>query len=142
MLFRSVTMSHKFCDGEIKSDDFTEIKEAKEKLESDVFKHLENFEVRKMNECILEFSSFLNKYVEENKPWALNKEGNLDRLNVVLSNLLEGIRFLACFLSPILTKKTRDMQQILNLENFDLALTYKVGDKVNTISPLFPNLTD
>ena len=139
---RVVTMSHKFCDGEIKSDDFTEIKEAKEKLESDVFKHLENFEVRKMNESILEFSSFLNKYVEENKPWALNKEGNLDRLNVVLSNLLEGIRFLACFLSPILTKKSQEMQQILNFENFNLALTYKVGDKVNTISPLFPNLTD
>ena len=73
---------------------------------------------------------------------ALNKEGDLDRLNVVLSNLLEGIRFLACFLSPILTKKSQEMQQILNLENFDLSLTYKVGDKVNTISPLFPNLTD
>lgn len=48
--------------------------------------------------------SAANKYIDENTPWVLNKEGDKQRLNKVLYNLLEAIRITATLLMPFITR--------------------------------------
>lgn len=48
-----------------------------------------------------------NKYIDLNKPWELNKNGDKARLNAVLYNLTEGIRVIATLLLPFMTKYPR-----------------------------------
>lgn len=45
-----------------------------------------------------------DKYINENKPWELNKAGNLDRIKVVLSNVTESLRILTVLLYPFIPK--------------------------------------
>ncbi|MDE6029146.1 MAG: methionine--tRNA ligase [Clostridiales bacterium] len=45
-----------------------------------------------------------NKYIDANKPWELNKAGDMDRLNAVMYNLTEAIRVVSGLLLPFLTK--------------------------------------
>ena len=47
------------------------------------------------------FIRYLNKYIDENKPWAVAKEGNISLLSSILRNLLESIYSIAVLLSPI-----------------------------------------
>lgn len=53
--------------------------------------------------CIMEFVRRLNKYIDETEPWVLAKDpsGQL-RLETVLYNLLEGIRYTAVLLKPFI----------------------------------------
>ena len=48
-----------------------------------------------------------NKYIDLNKPWELKKNGDTERLNAVIYNLLDGIRVTAGLLLPFLTKYPR-----------------------------------
>ncbi len=48
-----------------------------------------------------------NKYIDMNKPWELNKNGDKERLNAVIYSLLEAIRVVANLLLPFLTHYPR-----------------------------------
>ncbi|MCH5350603.1 MAG: methionine--tRNA ligase [Clostridiales bacterium] len=48
-----------------------------------------------------------NKYIDLNKPWELNKNGDKARLNTVMYVLLEAIRVTANLLLPFITKYPR-----------------------------------
>ena len=43
-----------------------------------------------------------NKYIDEAAPWALNKAGETEKLQTVLYNLLETIRFITILISPVM----------------------------------------
>jgi len=43
-----------------------------------------------------------NRYVEENAPWTLAKNNNMDRLGAVLYNLSESLRLIALHLYPVM----------------------------------------
>lgn len=43
-----------------------------------------------------------NKYIDETTPWILGKEGNTERLNTVLYNLIESIRIIAQLIEPFM----------------------------------------
>lgn len=64
---------------------------------------------------ILDFSHHLNKYVQENKLWELINT-DLPTFDKVIYNLLESLRILALELSPILTKKWKEMFNQLGLD--------------------------
>ena len=63
-----------------------------------------------------------NKYIDETMPWALNKEGNKERLATVMYVLCECIRFSATLLLPFITKTATTIFTKLGLDvptNFD-----------------------
>lgn len=71
------------------------------------------------------FIKFLNKYVDEKKPWTLHKESKTEELNDVLYDLLESLRLLSVLLYPFLPQTANKIRQQLNLgdideNNFDL----------------------
>jgi len=56
-----------------------------------------------------------NRYVEENAPWSLARNGNDTRLDTVLYHLIETLRLIALQLAPFMPQKSEVMLcQILN----------------------------
>jgi methionyl-tRNA synthetase len=102
-------------------------------------------EISKVINEILKISYTLNKYVQDNKPWELLKT-DVDKFDKVIYNLLESLRILALELSPILTKKWKEMFDQLGLDESNvghkrLAFTdIMVGKKVKKGTHLFTNI--
>jgi methionyl-tRNA synthetase len=85
----------------------------------------------------------LNAYVEESKPWELAKdESQAERLDSVLYNLAEGIRFLALLLHPYMPESSGRLLDALAEGNRELdAFGARAGGQtVERIPPLFPKL--
>lgn len=98
-------------------------------------------------EKLWEFIRSLNKYVDENKPWQLAKEGDIEKLSSVIRNLLESIYSVAALLSPLLInisykitdslnpgKNLKDIASLLSLDNLE------TGVKPVSLGILFPKL--
>ena len=85
----------------------------------------------------------MNRYVEETQPWVLAKDdGDAERLDQVLYNLVEGLRILTLLLHPYLPESSEVLaaalgQSGLGLEDFG---SRGGGQSVERIEPLFPKL--
>lgn len=97
-------------------DDFAEDVEKRIVVIHELYK---KHELSKILLEILQLSYALNKYVQDNKPWELLKE-DLKRFDQVMYVLLESLRILALELSPILTKKWKEIFFQLGLDDTNL----------------------
>ena len=88
-----------------------------------------------------------NKYIDETTPWVLAKSEDKSRLNAVMYNLLEAIRFVGVMLKPIIPATCDAIAAQLGVEEasmtlssvqggFGLPATYTVGQA----APLFSRL--
>lgn len=88
----------------------------------------------------------LNKYIDTTEPWKLAKDekasGDLDS---VLYHLIDGLRIVALFVTPVIPIAAENMWGQLGLSDFtanNLAAAvpgkYPAGTKVNKTQPLFP----
>jgi methionyl-tRNA synthetase len=85
----------------------------------------------------------LNAYVEETKPWELAKDDSqAERLDSVLYNLAEGIRFLALLLHPYMPETSGRLLDALAEGNRELDAfgARGGGARIERIEPLFPKL--
>ena len=86
---------------------------------------------------LLNLSSEANKYVEDSKPWELNKQNKKDKLFNFLNIVSNVVRNLVFYLSPILKsgiKLAKEQFQFSSkdldprsLVNFELLNNHKVG---------------
>jgi len=91
-----------------------------------------------------------NRYVEDNAPWALAKQGNDARLDTVLYHLVEILRLVALQLLPFMPgKMTQMMSQILDrpvqADEFSFAAdggwgVLEAGHQCRKPEPLFPRM--
>jgi methionyl-tRNA synthetase len=83
----------------------------------------------------------LNRYVEENAPWALAKEGGrAAELSAVLASLAEGLRVVTLALVPYMPVKTAALLDALDAGEQtarEFAL-HGWGGRVSALAPLFP----
>ena len=70
----------------------------------------------------------LNQRIEAERPWDLQKQGEIGKLHAFLDELVTGLRRIAWWLEPFMPEKAQKLQQSLN------AGTVQRGD------PLFPRL--
>ena len=106
---------------------------------------MEKFDVSKALTEIFNIFIKANKYIDISMPWQLNKEGNTDRLNNVLYNLLNAIYLGTVLLNPFLTQCTQKVlevfnQQKPNLDQITQPLILKSGVNLSELLPLFPRL--
>jgi methionyl-tRNA synthetase len=86
----------------------------------------------------------LNRYVEEQAPWTLAKEGSDERLDQVLHGLAEGIRVVSVLLHPYMPDTTTRLLDALGHD--DLSLEHAAfggapgGAAVGKLPPLFPKI--
>ena len=90
----------------------------------------------------------MNKFIEDNKPWKLAKQGEQERLLAFLYNLLEALRVTAIFIYPFLPKTSSEIASRLTLSSKILSwnsLTQwgllEPGASLKQGGVLFPKLT-
>ncbi|MDO9026711.1 MAG: methionine--tRNA ligase [bacterium] len=103
-----------------------------------------------LNEAIvqtLDLVKLTNRYVESNAPWKLFKEGNQERINLVLYNATEALRIASILLFPVMPGKCRELLSRLGVEEKDITLAkasewglLKAGQKISAGEPLFPRI--
>ena len=117
---RTISMSNKYFGGVVCnkniSDEFDqELIDVALNMPKNVDKYLDELKIQDALNEIFTLFRRCNKYIDETMPWALAKDSDkIDRLNTVLYNLLESIRFGAIMLRPFLTKTSDKILNQLN----------------------------
>lgn len=152
---RVLSMVHKYQDGVVPAPAaFTEEDEALMELGRESMQNyiqlFEHVEFSRALESLWEFVRAMNKYVDDMKPWALNKAGETERLGTVMYVLLEGMRKTAAFLWPVMPLAGEQMlvqlQGSFDATEFDIAREathwngLAPGGALAKVSNLFPRV--
>ena len=148
---RTVAMSNKYFDGEIKAptayeavDD--ELNAAALKAVSELDRLLSEYRMSDALDSVMALARRSNKYIDETAPWVLAKdESTKERLGTVLYNLLECIRYIAVLISPFMPETAEKIFEqintdVKNYESLDNFGGLEVGGKVGAAVPLFSRL--
>lgn len=157
LLNRTMGMVNRYFDGTVPA--YTEkgaYDEALEALVSRVFDevdgHLNNLAFNKALASLWELVSGLNKYIDDNAPWALAKDdARKDALGSVLYTVLDGIRLVSLLLYPFIpdtaAKIRKQLNTNLDIEKADeksLKAVRKLesGQKLGEAEQLFPRIDE
>jgi len=119
---RMVKMVQRFVGGKAPAfgaltDDDKALVEVAEKARGEVEDAFAAREFHRALEVTLSLSTELNQYVQRNQPWKLAKdESQAERLGQVLYHTLEGIRWVALLLSPVLPEAAGKVLDALGIE--------------------------
>lgn len=144
---RVVMMTDRYFGGKIPAKtDGGEIFADIEVLSERYLLAFEKFDIKAACEIVVELSDYANKYIDDKKPWVLAKEGETE-LGEVLYNLVEILRFIACFLYPILPQSTEKIVEQLGIQIADLNFDFtwgkmKEGNSVKVTEPVFPRIEE
>ncbi len=124
---RVISMLHRYFKGVIPETDPT--LEATKKLSLKIpadqtidayIKAMDNTECHKALTAVWEFISILNKYIDTTAPWTLAKDDTAaGELAIVITNMVEGLRLIACLIHPVMPGTAKTMLGILGLEKSD-----------------------
>ncbi|MFA5406061.1 MAG: methionine--tRNA ligase [Candidatus Nanoarchaeia archaeon] len=98
---------------------------------------LDKLEVQKAIKEIWLIIKNVNKYVNDNEPWALAKNKD-KKLDTVIYNLLEGLRVIAGLVSPFIPETADKIKGMLVVKDFNSKL--KPGQKVKQGEVLFKKI--
>ncbi len=151
LVSRTLTMVDKYCQGKVPQEPKNVHKlELQKKWELKVWRKydrlLNSYKFNEVLSLIWQFISAANKYIDEQKPWQLDKEGRQKKLTFVLWDLLESLNQLSFMLYPFLPQTSKEIRQRLtgkkpDEKNFQFQNSYihlKKGTKINIGKPLFP----
>jgi methionyl-tRNA synthetase len=155
LLNRSLTMVEKYFEGVVpKPGDvkFDEMSEELVNLASEtpgVFaSQMDKLAFSEALSAVWELINKANKYIEQEAPWKLSKEGEIEKLKAVIHNLCEVLRIVAILVTPFIPATASRMWQqlgftddILRQNISDVKFGIKIaGMKVAKGQPLFPRL--
>ena len=122
---RTIAMTNKYFGGQLNKDFVEEpldieFKESILGTVRTVEDKMDQLRVGDSIEAIMELFRRCNKYIDETVPWTLAKEEEKKaRLNTVLYNLLEGIRFGAVLMEPFMPETSRRVFEQINTQKTD-----------------------
>lgn len=150
LLNRSLNMLVKYFDGEIKQEfikEGSEIELAGNEAVLELQKYFDGYQVAEAANVIVEFANTVNKYVADNAPWTLAKDGKLSECGEVLYNVLEASRKIAIMLYPYCPNISKEIFSQLSA---DMIIKYDELDKnklkpakiteKDKIHPVFPRM--
>ena len=121
LLNRTIGMLNKYMDGNVPlysgivneqdSDLETSVKEAIDEYEA----NMDNLHFSNAIDSIWKIISRSNKYIDETAPWTLAKEENIEKLNSVMSHLVENLRIVAILINPVMKDTSNKMFNQLGL---------------------------
>lgn len=136
LLNRTLKMAHKYCDRHVPNivgkDVSSEnvLKSKGTNLGDQVAKAYEALAFSQACETILSLVRASNKYVDEQAPWSLYKQGKQQAVEEVLYAVLETVRLAAYLLSPIIPNISNAVYQ-------QLGFSIDFNQKVTIASALF-----
>ena len=121
---RSLTMVHKYLGGTVPAVEPKAAEEFGNGLNADAWKAIaefektmEDFQFHKALMAVWEFISCMNKFIDVTTPWVLaKKKATRSQLEVVLYNLLEGLRVVSGLIHPFMPATAATMQTHLGLD--------------------------
>ena len=118
LLNRTLSMLVKYFEGDIKPEFLGNNELAEKALETvkAVKHHFDYFEVQEAAQKIIELVDITNKYVTDNAPWTLAKEGNMERCGVVLTNVLQVMTVIASLIYPYCPNIAKSMAEQLSYD--------------------------
>lgn len=97
-----------------------------------------NMQLSQALEALWELVRALNKYVDSQAPWALYKQGNMERLATVMYVLLASMRKIAICLWPVMPKCACELLRQLGQEaNEDEAPVTQINDEIACFGGLY-----
>ncbi|WAL61544.1 methionine--tRNA ligase [Thermocoleostomius sinensis] len=134
LLNRTLKMVQKYCQGQVPRIPLSQVSATNrlqslgETLGKSVADAYENLAFSQACEAVLGFVQAGNKFIDEQAPWSLYKQGNQTAVEHVLYTILESVRLSAYLLSPIIPKVSSAVYQQLGfLTDFN---TLEVGTLV------------
>ena len=147
---RTISMAKKYFDGKVPvQGELNDIDNDLIKCIDDSFNSCKNniveLHVADSLDNVMDIFRRSNKYIDETTPWTLAKEGNTERLQTVIYNLLEAIRIGAVLLNPFLTETSDKIFEQLNTDIREYTSVLKFGNlesgkELNNPEPLFVRL--
>ena len=140
---RTISMANKYFGGSISNKKISEevdqpYLQLLNSLEERVENKMARLEIGLALDEIFDTLRASNKYIDDTMPWALAKnEAELDRLETVLYNLLEGIRVCSIFLEPYLPDTAKEIQRQLGLSERTMKYVSTNSYQVTEPTPLF-----
>jgi methionyl-tRNA synthetase len=121
LLSRVLTMIGKYFDGKIPSAGAEqtpdrELRETAMSVPSKVEEDLLALAFTKYLQDVWMLVMRANRYVEENAPWTLAKNGDLGRLGHVLYNLSESLRLIGLYLYPVMPSTGQKVWTALGID--------------------------
>ena len=134
LLNRTVGMVNKYFGGKVQEykGEVTEFdKDLINTVNAKIAEYEENMDTYHMSnalESIWAIISRANKYVDETAPWVLAKNEEIDKLEAVMSNLVETLRIIAILINPALKETSNKIftQLGINDEKYKEYETIKV----------------
>ena len=120
---RTISMANKYFDGKVQFNNSSEEVDNEligmvNSLEDKVGKNIDILNISEALTDIFDVLRRSNKYIDEISPWLLAKEeSSRNRLELVLYNLLESIRVVACELSPFIPSTCEEIFRQLNISD-------------------------
>ncbi|MDI6735576.1 MAG: methionine--tRNA ligase [bacterium] len=147
LVSRTLSMIQKYNDGLVpqSSSEDGELKEIALALFPKVNQSFDNLAFNLALDHIWKLVRRCNKYVDETAPWTL-KEERL-KLNNILYNLAEAIRFITIYISPFMPDSATKIWQQLGIQEPISSFgtngliqwgLLKPGTKINQVTPVFP----
>lgn len=162
LLNRNLTMINKYCGGNVPSianEDISEqhvLKDIGLHLGEKVKNAYEALAFNQACESILTLVRASNKFIDEQAPWTLYKQGQTQAVEQVLYAVLESVRLAAYLLSPIIPDISSDIYQQLgfgidfnNQSESSIAAPFAIHatwgvlsskQKLNTPKPVFKRI--
>ena len=154
---RTVTMVHKYLSGVVPAIDPTIEAEFGLSLQDKAMeaisayeKAMADFAFHKALMAVWEFISHMNKFIDVTAPWVLAKQkSSRKQLDVVLYNLIEGLRIVSGLIYPIMPETATTMQQHLGMDadvpfyRLDILRNWKQSSPGTTLAKtitLFPRI--
>jgi methionyl-tRNA synthetase len=154
LVSRVINMVKSYCKGKIPQP--SSYQESDEKLKSEaincgevVFEHIKKINLNQSIDQILRLVRSTNRYIENQAPWNLAKEGNHERLGTVLYVGCEVLRIISALFYPLLPNKSLRIRELLGLSGEELNPSLektkiwgvlKLGIKVGKPESLFPRI--
>ncbi len=123
LVSRTLAMAERFCQGEIPQAGILEeidreLESAGLKVAGDAERLVKELSFHRLLIAIWELINLANKYIDTTAPWSLAKDpAHTGRLNTVLYQLLETLRFVAVLLSPFMPQTAGKIQAQLGISD-------------------------
>lgn len=116
LLNRTLSMLVKYFDGEVKPEFKGKCNINPLETAEKVKKLFDNYEIQEAANEIFLLGDLTNKYVEDNAPWALVKEGKMDECGQVLVNVLEIMCVVSALIYPFCPNIAKEMAKQLKFD--------------------------
>jgi len=153
LLNRTLNMVWRYADGRVPEpvERNTDLAALAADIEKGIAEEVYRFRLNGVLEQIWRMVSRLNKYLDEQAPWSLYRNGETGRAQGVLYDVLEGVRLCALWLAPTMPVATARIWQQLGIDTPPVQASWQAesmwgrlqaGSSVQQPQPLFPRITE